>query len=91
MYRTCNLTCNAGFSEIMGTLARIGFFDTKAHPVLNSVKRPTYGSFLLELLKVQSENLAESLMGENNIAERILVLGLCKEQGTAVKTAKTIL
>uniref|UniRef100_A0A5B7CDN9 Putative alpha-aminoadipic semialdehyde synthase isoform X2 n=1 Tax=Davidia involucrata TaxID=16924 RepID=A0A5B7CDN9_DAVIN len=80
-----------GFSEIMGTLARIGFFNTEAHPILKNVKRPTYGTFLLELLKIRSENLAGSVMGEKDITERIVTLGLCKEQGTAVKTAKTII
>ncbi|KAA8534721.1 hypothetical protein F0562_029837 [Nyssa sinensis] len=80
-----------GFSEIMGTLARIGFFNTEAHPIFKNLKRPTYGTFLLELLKTRSENLAGCLMGEKDITERICTLGLCKEQGTAVKTAKTII
>ncbi|XP_059634664.1 alpha-aminoadipic semialdehyde synthase isoform X2 [Cornus florida] len=79
-----------GFGKIMGTLARIGFFSTEPHPVLENVKRPTYGTFLLELLKIQSEKLAGSMMEEKDITDRIVSLGLCKEQETAMKTAKTI-
>ncbi|CAK9143275.1 unnamed protein product [Ilex paraguariensis] len=79
-----------GFGEIMGTLARIGFFNTEPLPILKNKKRPTYQTFLLELLQIESKNVCESMMGEVNITERIVALGLCKERGTAMKTAKTI-
>ena len=79
-----------GFGEIMGTLARIGFFDTEAHPILALSKRPTFGAFLLELLKIKSEDFDGTMTAED-IKGRILALGLCKAQQTALKTAKTIL
>ncbi|XP_057506464.1 alpha-aminoadipic semialdehyde synthase-like isoform X1 [Actinidia eriantha] len=80
-----------GFAEIMGTLARIGFFNTKAHPILENEKRPKYVSFLLELLSGQNQNLEGNLIGESDVMEKIFALGFCKEQGTAAKTAKTII
>ncbi|KAL7207184.1 hypothetical protein ACSBR1_029202 [Camellia fascicularis] len=80
-----------GFGEIMGTMARIGFFNTEAHPILKNEKRPTYVSFLLELLSIQSQNLAGTVMGEKDVMERVIALGLCKEQGMAAMTAKTII
>ncbi|KAG5546947.1 hypothetical protein RHGRI_012844 [Rhododendron griersonianum] len=80
-----------GFSEIMETLARIGFFNTEPHPALEYEKRPTYVSFLLGLLGTQSRNLAGKVMGENGVMETILGLGLCKEQEMASKTARTII
>ena len=75
----------------MGTLARIGFFNTKAHPILENEKRPKYVSFLLELLSGQNQNLSGNLIGESDVMEKIFALGFCKEQGTAAKTAKTIM
>jgi alpha-aminoadipic semialdehyde synthase len=80
-----------GFSKIMETLARIGFFNTEPHPTLQNKKRPTYVSFLLELLSIQSRNLVGNEMGETGVMEAILGHGLCKEQETATKTAKTII
>ncbi|KAH7861987.1 hypothetical protein Vadar_033390 [Vaccinium darrowii] len=79
-----------GFSEIMETLARIGFFNTEPHLTLNFENRPTYVSFLLELLNTPNGNLAGKVMGENDVMEAILGLGLCQEQEIAMKTAKTI-
>lgn len=79
-----------GFGEIMGSLARIGFFDSEAHPILTLTKRPTFRAFLLELLKIKSEDFDGTNTAEH-ISERILALGLCKVQVTALKTAKTIL
>ncbi|KAL6976806.1 1-piperideine-2-carboxylate,1-pyrroline-2-carboxylate reductase [Sarracenia purpurea var. burkii] len=79
-----------GFAEIMGTLARIGFFNREVLLTLKNEKRPTYVSFLRERLSMQNQNLAENVMGENDIMERIFALKLCKEQGAAAKTAKTI-
>ncbi|CAL5375673.1 hypothetical protein CsSME_00008955 [Camellia sinensis var. sinensis] len=80
-----------GFGEIMGTMARIGFFNTEADPILKNEIRPTYVSFLLELLSIQSQNLAGTVMGEKDVMERVIALGLCKEQGMAAMTAKTII
>lgn len=81
----------AGFGEIMGTMARIGFFNAEVLPILKNGKRPTYETFLLELLKGQSKNLVSTLIGEKDIADRIFALNLCKERGAAIKTAKTIM
>lgn len=78
----------AGFSEIMGTLARIGFFSPEVFPVLVSERRPTFREFLLGLLK--SENLGTP-MGEKDIADRIVELGHCRDQKIALNTAKTIM
>lgn len=83
-------TC-AGFSEIMGTLARMGYFNTEAHPSLKHEKRPTFEAFLLELLRAKSKSTDGTIMREADIAERISELGLCKDSGSAVKTAKTIM
>ncbi|KAH7574490.1 hypothetical protein JRO89_XS03G0302600 [Xanthoceras sorbifolium] len=87
------LSTNAciGFGEIMGTLGRIGLFSTEAHPILEHGKSRTFRRFLCELLKIDSQNADEALLGEKYISERIFSLGHCKEQGTAVKAAKTII
>ncbi|PWZ20734.1 hypothetical protein Zm00014a_027220 [Zea mays] len=39
-----------GFSEIMATLTKIGFFDAANHPLLEDTNRPTHKGFLDELL-----------------------------------------
>lgn len=75
----------------MGTLARIGYFNTEPHSLLKDGKRPTFRAFLLELLGTNGVHLDGTLVEEKDIAERILRLGYCKDQGTAVKTAKTIM
>lgn len=80
-----------GFGEIMGTMARIGFFDNQVHPILENEKRPTYKNFLLELLKDEEKNLIGTTHVEEDIAKRIFSLELCKELGTAARTAKTII
>lgn len=80
-----------GFSKIMGTISRIGFFNPEPHPFLKNEKRPTFRAFLFELLKISREDPTGPLTGEKNIKERILSLGHCKEQGAASKTAKTIM
>ncbi|RYR77334.1 hypothetical protein Ahy_A01g001768 isoform A [Arachis hypogaea] len=79
------------FSQIMGTLSRIGFFNNETHPLLKNEKRPTFRKFLLKLLDVASEDPEEPMIGEKEIIERILTLGHCKEQSTAVNTAKTLI
>lgn len=84
----------AGFSEIMGTLSRIGFFNTEAISILkNDGDRLTFQKFLIKLLKLDhADNFnASSTLTEKGITERIIALGLCKEKETAAKTAKTIM
>lgn len=81
----------AGFGKIMGTLTRMGLFSTEGHPILKNGKRPSFRMFLCELLKVDSRNMDETLIGEKAISERILSLGFCKEQETATSAAKTIM
>uniref|UniRef100_A0A2N9ESA9 Saccharopine dehydrogenase-like C-terminal domain-containing protein n=1 Tax=Fagus sylvatica TaxID=28930 RepID=A0A2N9ESA9_FAGSY len=82
------MTC---FGEIMGTLARIGFFNTEAHPILKGGKKPMFSTFLLELLNIKIEDVDGHLIAEKDITERIVTLGHYKEQGTAAKAAKTII
>ncbi|KAL0374639.1 UNVERIFIED_CONTAM: Alpha-aminoadipic semialdehyde synthase [Sesamum radiatum] len=79
-----------GFGEIMGTLARIGFFNTEVNPIFQNETRPTYKIFLLALLGCHTKDLAESIVGEKLIADQIIALGLCTKRETAVKAAKTI-
>ncbi|BBH08146.1 lysine-ketoglutarate reductase/saccharopine dehydrogenase bifunctional enzyme [Prunus dulcis] len=79
-----------GFGEIMGTLSRIGLFESDPHPLLKDGKRPTFRKFLSELLKIESEDLDGPLIGEKVIHERIIKLGYCKDQETALRAAKTI-
>ncbi|CAL0306925.1 unnamed protein product [Lupinus luteus] len=80
-----------GFSEIMGTFSRIGLFNNEAHPSLKNEERITFRKFLFELLKVASEEPDEPLIEEKDIMQRILELGHCKDQRTAMMTAKTII
>lgn len=72
----------------MGTLARIGFLDTEVHSFLRN-GRPLFRDFLLELLKINGDSNG-SMIREKDISESIISNGLCKEQETAVKVAKTI-
>ncbi|KZV49028.1 Lysine-ketoglutarate reductase/saccharopine dehydrogenase bifunctional enzyme [Dorcoceras hygrometricum] len=85
------LRYEGSFGEIMGTLARIGIFSTEASPIFENKIRPTYRNFILELLNIHNNILNETEIGEKEIEERIMALGLCKERDTALKTAKTIL
>ncbi|KAL4589354.1 hypothetical protein LXL04_002260 [Taraxacum kok-saghyz] len=82
-----------GFGEIMGTLARIGFFDGEVSLILTNKDkdRPTYRTFLFELLKIESRKSDESVKPDKLITERILTLGICKEEGTAIRTTKAIM
>ncbi|KAE9602514.1 putative oxidoreductase [Lupinus albus] len=80
-----------GFSEIMGTFSRIGLFNNEAHPSLKNEHGTTFRKFLFELLKVASEEPNEPLIEEKDIIERLLELGHCKDQRTAIMTAKTII
>ncbi|XP_020269569.1 alpha-aminoadipic semialdehyde synthase [Asparagus officinalis] len=85
-----------GFSEVMACLAKIGFFDAEVHPILKEDKRPTFRAFLIELLKPRSlnhaisEDLERSIADEKEMVRRMIMLGLCKEMTTAIKTIKTI-
>ncbi|KVH94061.1 LOR/SDH bifunctional enzyme, conserved domain-containing protein, partial [Cynara cardunculus var. scolymus] len=80
-----------GFGEIMGSLARIGFFDSEVRLILRNKDRPTYRTFLYELLKIQSRTSDEPVKAEKLITDRLLALGICKEDGAATRTAKAIL
>lgn len=80
-----------GFSETMGTLARVGFFDSEPHAVLTSPERPTFERFMCMLLDIDKEKLSGYTIGEMDIAERIMSLGHCKHKETAMKTARTII
>lgn len=79
-----------GFCEIMGTLSRIGLFNSEPHPLLKDQNRPSFIAFLLELLMMKGDYLDGSMNKEDNIAERIVKLGYCKHQETAHKAAKII-
>ncbi|KAI3991090.1 hypothetical protein MKX01_041309 [Papaver californicum] len=79
-----------GFGEIMACLAKIGFFNTEPHPALKEKKTLTFGTFLDELLKVNSENPGETVRDENEMIERLITLRACKERACAAKTVKTI-
>ncbi|KAK9948183.1 hypothetical protein M0R45_003770 [Rubus argutus] len=80
-----------GFGEIMGILSRIGLFESEPHPLLKDGKKTTFRMFLSELLKIKSEEVDGSLRGEKAISEKIVTLGYCKQQSTAVRAAKTII
>ncbi|XP_072952758.1 alpha-aminoadipic semialdehyde synthase isoform X1 [Typha angustifolia] len=85
-----------GFSEIMATLANIGFFDMEHHPLLKGSQQPTFGAFLNELLNVNSctetrNGSSDGSVGnDEELVGRLIMLGLCKEKAAAVKTVKTI-
>lgn len=92
--RECNVKLVfTGFGEIMGTLAKIGFFESDVSLILTNKDkdRPTYRTFLFELLKIESRSFDESVKPDKLITERIIELGFCKENGTAIKTAKAIM
>lgn len=85
------LIFSAGFSQIMGTLVKIGFFSTESTQILKDGIRPTHRALLLGLLGIDGMILPESVIDEKYITDRILALGLVKDKDTAVKTAKTIM
>ncbi|XP_009618021.1 alpha-aminoadipic semialdehyde synthase isoform X1 [Nicotiana tomentosiformis] len=80
-----------GFSQIMGTLAKIGFFCTEPSLILKDGIKPTDRAFLLGLVGIDGQIFPEPVIDEKYITDRILKLGLCKDKDTAVKTAKTII
>ncbi|XP_013735142.2 alpha-aminoadipic semialdehyde synthase isoform X1 [Brassica napus] len=73
-----------GFSMIMSTLSKLGFFDNEANQLLSSGKSITFGALLSNVLVKD----AEALDGEEEISKRIIKLGHSKE--SADKAAKTI-
>jgi alpha-aminoadipic semialdehyde synthase len=77
-----------GFSMIMATLSKLGFFDSEANQVLSTGKRITFGALLSNILNKDADNESEPLAGEEEISKRIIKLGHSKE--TAAKAAKTI-
>lgn len=81
---------SAGFSETMGTLAKVGLFNTESQMVLKNSKRPTFRTFLRKLLELEKEDSDKASFGEKEIAQQLLILGHCSEEGTALRTAKTV-
>ncbi|KAK9101658.1 hypothetical protein Scep_025088 [Stephania cephalantha] len=79
-----------GFCEIMGSLKKIGLFDENAHPLLARPNRPTFDTFLVELLKINNKASA-SLEDDKEIAKKLVETGICKETTTAERTEKTIM
>ncbi|CAN8327160.1 unnamed protein product [Cochlearia groenlandica] len=77
-----------GFSMIMSTLSKLGFFDSEANQVLSTGNKITFSALLSNILKKGAENESEPLEGEEEIIKRIINLGHSKE--TASKAAKTI-
>lgn len=72
-------------------MSRIGFFNSEPHNLLKDANKPTFITFLLDLLKVKTDNLNIDMIGEKQLAETIVKFGYCKDQGTAERTAKTIM
>lgn len=89
-YDTDNISYRAGFSQTMGTLAKIGFFNLDPHPALQKVEKPTFEAFTLKLLGLESGSSADR-MGEKEITQKISTAGLSKDEAAALKAAKTIL
>lgn len=75
----------------MGTLSRIGLFNSEPHPILKNEQRPTFRTFMFELLKIVGKDPDGPLMGEEDITKTIFTLGHCKDQRSAMMTAKTIM
>lgn len=75
----------------MGTLSRIGLFNNEAHPILKNEERPTFRKFTFDLLKIDHEDPNGASIGEEDITKRILTLGHCTVQRSAMMTAKTIM
>ena len=81
----------------MAILGKIGFFDAENHPLLQQTNRPTYRTFLSELLNVNDistsntkVNGEESGGHDDELISRLMTLGHCKEKELAVKILKTI-
>lgn len=93
-----------GFSEIMSSLTKLGFFNNELHPMLSQEKgeptsKPTFKMFLLELLKCafQDRQTQKDLnetqdcsTKQMDIGEMLIRVGCCKGSGSANKTASCI-
>ncbi|KAG9443907.1 hypothetical protein H6P81_015247 [Aristolochia fimbriata] len=79
-----------GFSEIMGNLSRIGLFDTEVLPMLKESKKPTFRTFLEQLLKFEIIENVNSCANEKEIVRELVVTGCCKEKDSAIRTFKAI-
>nr|XP_043627742.1 alpha-aminoadipic semialdehyde synthase [Erigeron canadensis]XP_043627743.1 alpha-aminoadipic semialdehyde synthase [Erigeron canadensis] len=80
-----------GFGDIMSSLLKLGFFNSEVILILTNKDRPTYRTFLYELLKFHSTGSNESVKAEKLITERVLALGICKEGEAATRIAKAII
>ncbi|GJZ44296.1 alpha-aminoadipic semialdehyde synthase [Tanacetum coccineum] len=85
-----------GFGEIMGSLARLGFFNNEVCLILTNKERPTYRTFLYELLgefESSGINRDDVFVKANKLmTDRLITLEICKEDGVAAtRTAKTIM
>lgn len=81
-----------GFSETMGTLAKLGFFNTETISTLGNGKKTTYAQFLLQLLRIDDKKLYASSLGVKDIQDQIMVLvGHAKAKDAAANAARTIL
>ncbi|KAJ3695752.1 hypothetical protein LUZ60_001129 [Juncus effusus] len=74
-----------GFSEIMATFGKIGLFETEQHLMLAKTPMPTFKAFINHLFGLNC-----SSGNEEELVERLIKLGHCKEKTTAVKTVKTL-
>lgn len=70
----------------MATLGKIGFFEMEPHPFIKAAPRPTFQCFLNQLLGI---NISSSPT-EEDLIQRLVQLGHCKDKTTAYKTVKTI-
>ncbi|VVB10580.1 unnamed protein product [Arabis nemorensis] len=77
-----------GFSMIMATLSKLGFFDSETNQVLSTRKSITFSALLSNVLKNDGGKEFEPFAREEEISKRIIKLGHSKE--TASKAAKTI-
>ena len=80
----------------MGSLARLGFFNSEVCSILTNKERPTYRTFLYELLgefESSSNNKDDEFVkADKLITDRLIGLGICKEDGVAAtRTAKAIM
>ncbi|XP_068660381.1 alpha-aminoadipic semialdehyde synthase isoform X2 [Aristolochia californica] len=79
-----------GFSEIMGSLSRIGLFNTEVLPILKESKRPTFRTLLEQLLKFEIIKNVDSCAKEKEIVKKLLVSGCCKEKDSAIRTFRAM-
>ncbi|CAH9077061.1 unnamed protein product [Cuscuta europaea] len=80
-----------GFSEIMGTLSKLGFFSTEPMPILEHGEKCIYVDFLLGLLKINDKKFSAPLIGEKDIIDQIMALGYVKAKDAATNTVRTII